>query len=151
MSEWQHNLVEILTHDHRDMENLFTQLEAAIGPQRKADLVGQVTLKLMRHSVAEEQWLYPTIRNTLADGRERADRAIAEHANIQLTLQNLACMRPGERGYSRRVTSLISDVRTHTRDEEQHLFPQLIAATTPTKRHKPAHNAGTTKKTAPGG
>lgn len=75
MAEQQRDVVEVLMHDHREVEGMFTQLESTTNADQRADLVEQVTIELVRHSVAEEQWLYPAVRDTLPDGDGLAGQA----------------------------------------------------------------------------
>lgn len=145
MSDWRSDLVEILTSDHHKIEDLFSQLEAPISPQRKAELVTQVINELLRHSSAEEQWLYPSIRATRAVRMSAAGSGLAEHIEIKQTIRHLQAMRPGEPGYSRMVRFLIADVRAHVQVEERELFPHFIAATA---AQRPRHKIGKARRTA---
>lgn len=56
-------MIEELTADHREVEEIFGRIQAVAGrDQELRDLVDQVTIELVRHSVAEEQYLYPAVR-----------------------------------------------------------------------------------------
>lgn len=67
MAEQQRNVIDILTTDHREVEQMFVELESLHGAtsdddrQRRKDLVEQVTIELVRHSVAEEAEVYPVV------------------------------------------------------------------------------------------
>ncbi len=122
-------VVEVLTHDHRAVEELFTKLEAPdLTPQARQDLVRQVTVELVRHSVAEEQVLYPTVRKQVPGGEAIADKELAEHAEVELALKDLEAMSPEKPEYQAKVADLIIHVREHVRQEEAELFPALEAA-----------------------
>ncbi len=86
-------VVEVLTHDHRAVEELFTKLEAPdLPPQARQDLVRQVTAELMQHASAEEQVLYPAVRKQVSGGEAIAGRELAEHAEVELALKDLEAM-----------------------------------------------------------
>ncbi|MET8147110.1 hemerythrin domain-containing protein [Actinoplanes sp. NPDC049668] len=76
----QRDLIEILVHDHREVEELFDKFEATADPERRQDISEAAITELVRHSVAEEQYLYPAARKALPDGDEIAEHEIAEHA-----------------------------------------------------------------------
>lgn len=145
----QRDVVEVLTYDHREVEDLFGQIESVTTREQLSDLVDQVTMELVRHSVAEEQYLYPAVRETVADGDELADREIAEHAEVEQTLKDLEGLKAGDRNYSDTVKALISDVRQHVLEEEGELFPRLVAASTAAQLQELGRKIETAKKVAP--
>ena len=63
------NVIQELTADHREVDALFAQIEAlpAADPQRR-ELANRLTMELVRHSVTEEEYLYPTVRRYVDDG-----------------------------------------------------------------------------------
>lgn len=57
------NVIQELTTDHREVDDLFAQIEALPGAdQQRRELADRLTMELIRHSVAEEEYLYPTVR-----------------------------------------------------------------------------------------
>jgi hemerythrin superfamily protein len=60
MSDEQQDVIDILTQDHREVEAMFSELEVLMQTRsgadddRRKDLVDQVTIELVRHSVAEQ-------------------------------------------------------------------------------------------------
>ncbi|HVX43698.1 MAG TPA: hemerythrin domain-containing protein [Mycobacteriales bacterium] len=150
MTEQQRDVVEVLTHDHREVEDLFGQIEAAGGdPEKKSDLVEQVTIELVRHSVAEEQWLYPAVREKVSGGDLLADQEISEHAEVEQLLKDLERLQPADSEYAAKLASLMSDVRQHVQEEENELFPKLTAASTPDELRELGAKIERAKKTAP--
>jgi hemerythrin superfamily protein len=119
-------MIGVLVQDHHEVEELFAKLEGS--PLADADrgmLVSSVTAELVRHAVAEEQWLYPTARRVLDDGDDVADHEIAEHSEVEDTLKQLERAHPEAPGYRELVAKLIGDVRHHIEEEENELFPRL--------------------------
>jgi hemerythrin superfamily protein len=123
------DMIDVLVHDHREVEAMFTELERPdVAPQRQRELVDQVIIELVRHSVAEEQYLYPTTRHALPGGDDLADREIEEHAAAEEVMKQLDGMDPTDPRFAGLVAQLITDVRGHAAEEESDLFPRLQAA-----------------------
>jgi hemerythrin superfamily protein len=127
MSSKRRDVIEVLTHDHREVEELFTKLEGTSpnDGETRRELTDEVTIELVRHSVAEEMYLYPAARKYLPDGDEIADKEIAEHAAVEKTLKALEKTEATDAEFAVRLTELMSDVRLHIREEEEELFPAL--------------------------
>jgi hypothetical protein len=59
MGEQQRDVIEILAQDHREVEQMFAELESLRGASaedakaRRKQLADEVTIELVRHSVAE--------------------------------------------------------------------------------------------------
>lgn len=71
------DLIDVLTKDHRAVESAFQEYErGGMSDQARQGLVDHIITELVRHSVAEEQYLYPTAREVLPDGDEVADHEI---------------------------------------------------------------------------
>ena len=56
-------IAELMT-DHREVEEMFARIRQAMpgGGQELRDVVDEVTIELVRHSIAEEEYLYPAVR-----------------------------------------------------------------------------------------
>lgn len=127
MGTQQLDVISVLTHDHREVEELFGRLEAAPHDdgQARRSLVDQVITELVRHSVAEEMYLYPATRKYVPGGDEIADREIGDHAEVEKIMKQLEKAEATTEQFSTLLTRLISEVRAHVEDEESTLFPQL--------------------------
>lgn len=124
-----HDMIDILTEDHREVEEIFRQLEnPGTEAQRRGELVTAAIAELVRHSIAEEQYLYPATREVLSDGDEIADKEIAEHSEAEEVMKQLEQREPTDPEFDSSVRALISDVREHITDEEGTLFPRLRQA-----------------------
>jgi iron-sulfur cluster repair protein YtfE (RIC family) len=127
MSTERRDVIEVLIHDHREVEELFAKLEAASpnDGETRRELTDEVTIELVRHSVAEEMYLYPAARKFLPGGDEIADKELEEHAGAEKTLKALEKTDAATAEFSVLLTELVSEVRLHIREEEQELFPAL--------------------------
>lgn len=123
----QTDMVTVLTNEHRDVEQMFSQLENLDGSssEEAQRLAEQVVISLMQHSVAEEIYLYPTIRENLRDGNGIADHELSEHQEVEETLKKLESLKPGDAEFWPTIHQMIGAVRQHVQEEENDLFPKL--------------------------
>jgi hemerythrin superfamily protein len=126
------DLVDVLTGDHLVVDDLFVQFQR-VGRQRSRirDLVDVTVAELMRHDVAEEQYLYPLVRRCLDDGEELAAAALAAHHDIERLMSDLMGTDAEHPVFASLVGRLIRAVRTHFRHEETAVFPRLRATCEP--------------------
>ncbi|RAY11765.1 hemerythrin domain-containing protein [Actinomadura craniellae] len=93
--------------------------------QGRRELVDQVVIELARHSVAEEQHLYPAVRRILPDGDEIADRETADHAAAERTMKELEELEPSDHRFNDAFGRLVREVQAHIAEEEGELFARL--------------------------
>ncbi|MGK5548733.1 hemerythrin domain-containing protein [Streptomyces sp. URMC 127] len=125
------NVINELSADHREVEELFAQIAArpAEDAERRT-LADRLTMELVRHAVAEEEYLYPAVRRYVDDGDDIADKELTDHGEIERLLKDLEGRGPGEPQFDTLVTRLRSVVTEHVRDEEERLF-RLLADSCP--------------------
>src|SRR5829696_7955258 len=108
------DMIDALVHDHREVEEMFTEMESgAADPRRLRELTDEVIAELVRHSVAEEQYLYPLTREVLPGGDQLADRELEDHAAAEQIMKELDGMDPTDARYDMLVAQLITDIRGH--------------------------------------
>ncbi|MGW4043873.1 hemerythrin domain-containing protein [Streptomyces sp. NPDC004721] len=144
------DVIRELTTDHREVEEIFAQMEALpAGNARRKDLADQATIELVRHSVAEEMYLYPAVRHQVRDGDAIADREIEDHAEAERTMKDLEGLGADDPRFDELVGRLMREIREHVTDEEQNLFPLLREATGPEDLEQLGEKVRSAKKTAP--
>ena len=121
MAQDQRDVIEVLTHDHAEVEQMFTQLQTLRGvtgegaqSQRK-DLVDQVTIELVRHSVAEEAEVYPRVAAKISDAE--AEHAEHEHAEAEEIMKRLEKLQPDDPTFDDELAALMQGVREHLAEE----------------------------------
>ncbi|ROR46980.1 hemerythrin domain-containing protein [Kitasatospora cineracea] len=120
------NVIEELTTDHREVEEMFGRIKATTGGgQELRDLIDEVTIELVRHSVAEEQYLYPAVREHVPGGGPLADKELQDHERVEEILKELEGADPDDPRTGPLLQRLMAEVTEHVRDEEDHLFPML--------------------------
>lgn len=123
------DLIGVITADHRAVERVFGELESRTGtPAHRRELTDHVITELVRHAVAEEQYLYPAVRETLPGGDEVAEHEIAEHAEAERVMKDLDGVDPAAARFDDLLGKLISEVRNHVQEEEAELLPRLARA-----------------------
>lgn len=144
------DVTQELTTDHREVDELFEQIRAVpSGDAERKKLVDQATIELVRHSVAEEMYLYPAVREHVPDGAALADKELTDHNEVEQMLKDLEQREADAPDFDELLGKLMSDVTEHVRDEEERLFPQLRAACPQEKLDELGDKVRKAKKTAP--
>ncbi|MDQ3886340.1 MAG: hemerythrin domain-containing protein [Actinomycetota bacterium] len=150
MTQTRNDVVTTLIDDHRAVERVFQELESREdNPQQRRELADHVIAELVRHSVAEEQYLYPAVRKALQDGDQLADHEISEHAEAERTMKDLDGMDPTDPRFDELLGKLMSEVRHHVQDEESDLFPRLREACAETELVELGERVVRAKESAP--
>ena len=129
MADEQRDVIEVLEHDHREVEQMFAELESLHGASseeaksRRKDVADQVTIELVRHSVAEEVIVYPQVDKKVS--REEADHARKEHAEAEETLHRLGKLDPDDAAFDDELAPLMREIRHHIEDEEGEMFAHM--------------------------
>lgn len=144
------NVIKELTTDHHEVAELFTRIETLpTGDQRRRKLMDQLTMELVRHSVAEEVFLYPAVRAHVRGGGELADEHIEDHIEVEGMLKDLGGRTAADPQFASLVSRLKTEVTIHVADEETKLFPLLAAACSAEDLQALGEQVRTAKKTAP--
>jgi len=120
----QQDIVDDVITDHREVEEVFAEIEKG-GGGNKRDLVEHVIAELVRHSVAEEQYLYPAARRVLADGDKIVDHELEEHGEAEQVMKALEETDVDDPKFDELTRKLIDAIRHHVVDEEKDLLPKL--------------------------
>ncbi|MGW4152544.1 hemerythrin domain-containing protein [Micromonospora chersina] len=146
----ERDVVDVLMTDHREVEAIFVELESRQGtPEHRRRLADVVIAELVRHSVAEEAYVYPAARKALPDGDQLAEHEISEHADAERTMKALESLDPSEPRFDELLTKLTATIRHHVREEESDLFPRLRAACAREELVELAGKVEAAKKSAP--
>ncbi|EGX57117.1 hypothetical protein SZN_24473 [Streptomyces zinciresistens K42] len=144
------DVIDELVTDHGEVAELFGRIEALPpGEKRRKLFADQVTMELVRHSVAEEEYLYPAVRAHVAGGDALADREIEDHSEAEQIMKDLEGRDAGDAEFDRLVARLTTEVRAHIADEEENLFPRLRAACPPERLDELGDKVRRAKKLAP--
>lgn len=144
------DVIDELVTDHREVEEIFGRIESLpSGDKDRKVYADQATMELVRHSVAEEAYLYPAVREHLVNGNTMADREIEDHSKAERIMKDLEGCEAGDPEFDRLITMLMSEIRSHIADEEENLFPQLRVACTADALNDLGDKVRMAKKVAP--
>jgi hemerythrin superfamily protein len=115
--------IALLEADHREVEKLFEEFEAATGDAQKRDLAIAVCVALKVHARLEEELFYPAAYPAL-DDKSLLDEAQVEHASAKDLIAQIEAGAPGEAFYNARVKVLAEYIDHHVTEEENEIFPQ---------------------------
>jgi hemerythrin-like domain-containing protein len=153
MTDTERDVVDVLTADHREFDRIFTELEGLRGrsePEaltRKRELVDEVTIGLVKHSVAEETQVYPRVEKQI--DKDEAEHSKEEHAEAEETMKRLEKMDPEDPGFDGAVAELIAEIRHHVQEEESRMFSELRANFSREELVEMAEKVESVKKIAP--
>ncbi len=153
MAEEQRDVIEVLEHDHREVEQMFRELESLRGASteearsRRKELADQVTIELVRHSVAEEVLVYPQVEDKVSS--EEAEHARKEHAQAEETLHTLEKLDPDDPAFDDELATLMEEIRHHISDEEDQMFAHMRQAIDADDLRKLGTRVEAFKKVAP--
>ena len=149
----QRDVVDLLSADHREFDRIFTELEGLFGQRdpdvlrRKRELVDEVTIGLVKHSVAEETRVYPKVEQQV--DREEAEHSKHEHAEAEETMKRLERMDPDDPQFDAEVQTLIREIRHHVEHEEGRMFTELRSQFSHQELVEMAQQVESVKKIAP--
>jgi hypothetical protein len=114
----------VLRSDHaaitRDLAALRTDASAA------GERFTQLSADIVRHFVAEEQYLLPAVRHHLEGGEQISDDEFAEHERIEKILRRLDD--DEHQPVDTTIVELERALDEHVRRQESSLIPQVVAA-----------------------
>jgi hemerythrin superfamily protein len=126
----QHDIVDEIIADHRQVEAVFGEIENSSDPSNRRELVEHVITELVRHSVGEEQYLYPTARNMLPDGEQVADHELKEHAEAEEVMKELENTDEGDPKFDALVRTLIDTSATTSQMKKASCCPSCATRVT---------------------
>jgi hemerythrin superfamily protein len=153
MTRTRRDVIEVLSHDHREVEQMFAELEQLRGStddvarRHRRELVDSVTIELVRHSVAEETQVYPRVQEKVSAAE--AERAEHEHAEAEETLKRLEGLDPEGPAFDQELTPLMREIREHVAEEEGQLFPHMRTIVSEDELVEMAEKVESVKKFAP--
>ena len=75
--------IELLSHDHRMVEQLFRDYDAAASDSQRRGVVAILVRELSKHVALKELIVYPLARQVLPDGDNAVDERLKAHINVK--------------------------------------------------------------------
>jgi len=148
MSAGDQDVVELLTTDHHEVLDLLSRIPGA-DPARRRDMADTVIAELMRHSVAEEMYVYPAMRDHLPDGESKVQHDVEEHQQLEEVMKELESIDAADPRFLEALGRLEAVLRDHVSDEERDQFPLLRAQLSAEQLVDMGQKVETAKKAAP--
>lgn len=114
------NAIELLEHQHRQMERLFAQLEHC-PPDHCAELFGRLADLIDAHADMEEQIFYPAARGEGCD--DLLDKSLEAHAEFARLTEDMRHLSGSDARFWAKCALLREHVESHVREEEFELLP----------------------------
>jgi hemerythrin superfamily protein len=116
------NVIELLKHDHREVEQLFSKFESS----HDAAIVEKICSELEVHTAAEETLVYPVLREDVSGGGNLADEAEHEHAEARQIIGRVK-QTTDPQHLNDLVAELKKAIEHHVEEEEGTVFPKMQA------------------------
>ena len=118
------NAIELLEEQHREVEDLFDELEntSSRASKTRLQLVNKLAVAIEAHSQIEENIFYPAGREVDED---MTLEAIEEHSAVRHLLEKLQQTEPDDEVFMARVTVLKEMIEHHVEEEEGSYFPKV--------------------------
>lgn len=117
------DVVSLIMSDHRALERVFDKLEKDEGEQRE-QLLEQCAALLIPHSKAEEDAVYPQIRQISEELAETVEEGESEHQHAE-DLFNQVRANPDDPGVDAMIAGFIAEIKHHIEEEEEEMLPQF--------------------------
>ena len=114
---------------------------------RRPQLVDEVTIGLVKHSVAEETQVYCEVEKKIDE--QEAEHSKHEHAEAEETMKRLERMDSDDPAFDSAVAELIQEIRHHVLEEEGRMFTELRASFSQEELVGMAEKVERVKKLAP--
>ena len=126
-----------------------TDIWVTTDAEKRRDLADTVISELVRHSVAEEMYVYPAMRKHLPDGDAAVEHDTTEHKQLEATMKQLEAVDASDPQFTELLRQLETILADHVADEERDQFPQLRARIPREELVQMAGKVEAAKKVAP--
>jgi hemerythrin superfamily protein len=115
--------IEMLISQHKEVDGLFEQIEAAKTEDEKADLFAQLADKLAVHATIEEKHFYPAVKAKRTE--DILLESLEEHLGIKRVLADLLATEASDDTFDAKIKVLKEQVEHHVEEEQTDLFPKV--------------------------
>jgi len=120
--------IEMLMADHRKVEDLFEQYQAAkdADDDSRRDIAATLCTEITVHAAVEEEVFYPWLRETLdEDDVDMVEEAQVEHDGVKELVAQIEEAGSADDVLDAKVKVLGEYVKHHVREEEGEIFPAV--------------------------
>ena len=120
------DVVDLLTTDHHEVLDLVQQIKITTDAEERRDLADTIISELVRHSVAEEMYVYPAMRKYLPDGEQRDHMADEEGDQFPQLRAQVPRDELVEIGRKVETAKKLAPTRPHPMAPNNQLFHKLV-------------------------
>ena len=122
------DVIDLLLSDHRLIDGLAEQLDAAEDPAEIRRLFMRIVEELAAHEAVEQEVVFPAFRAAveMADDDTLAHR-MGEHEELNELLAEMRSLPPDCFGFTKRGSALLLEVKAHFELEEESVFARMRA------------------------
>jgi hemerythrin-like domain-containing protein len=117
----------VLRSDHAAIRRAIGDLRANADPGETSELFEQLCADVVRHFVAEEQYLLPAVRDHLPDGDAVSRASFGEHQQIEALLRHLDHDDTTDHQIGAALDELEQRLDRHISTQESDVLPRLAA------------------------
>jgi hypothetical protein len=117
MAHGHADAIALLKADHRKVEGLFEQFEAAKGAAKKRVLAQQICTELTGHATIEEEIFYPACKGKVEE--DLLNEGYVEHDGAKILIAEIEAGGPEEQFYDSKVKVLSEQIEHHVGEEER--------------------------------
>lgn len=114
------DILTLLETEHRQVEQLFQELEKAKGNKR-SECFQQIYKALNLHARTEELVFYSALRE-YEETEEYIEDAEAEHEEVAVILEEIKALKPTDSEFLEKIRELKQAVEDHVEEEENEIF-----------------------------
>jgi hemerythrin superfamily protein len=111
------NAIQLLSADHREVEDLFEQFEKAKDDAKKEKIARQICTELKVHAMIEEEIFYPALRGKISD--DDLDEAMVEHDGAKVLINDIEAGGAEADYFEAKVKVLQEQIEHHVKEEER--------------------------------
>ena len=115
------NVIDVLMQQHREAEQMLTQLKGTGG--ENVALLETAGQDLRIHMKLEEDLLYPFLRNNIPNGNELMAEANKEHSEAKEAIAT--CESNTGAAFESALQELTEGIEHHVEEEEGEIFPKM--------------------------
>ena len=120
--------LELLTSDHRKVEDLFAQFEEMKEQEddSRVAIAQKICAELTIHAQVEEDLFYPWLRENL-DETDMVAEAEVEHSTAKQLIAEIQPVGEADEAYDAKVKVLSEYIKHHVKEEEEEIFPEVAS------------------------
>lgn len=112
------NITDLLKEDHREAENLISQLEG----EANYETFSRLKNALKAHTKIEEEIYYPALEE-FEESEDLIDEAYQEHSDVDQLLEEMSSTGVSSEDFQDLLMQLKESINHHVQEEEEEIFP----------------------------